>query len=39
MTGNILSAPGGSVSHLEVITERLKRYFAIHLWLFFIELG
>ena len=39
MTGNTLSAPGGSIFHLEAITERLKRYFAFHLWLSFIELG
>lgn len=39
MTGNTFSAPGGSLSHSEVITERLKTYFASHLWLAFIELG
>lgn len=39
MTGNTFSAPGGSLSRSEVITERLKTYFAFHLWLTFIELS
>jgi hypothetical protein len=39
MIGNEISAPGGSLCFTEVITERLKRYFAFYLWLPFIELG
>lgn len=39
MTGNTLGAPGDSFCYSEVITERLKRYFAFHLRLSFIELG
>lgn len=38
-TGNTFSAPGESLSLSEVIIERLKTYFAFHLWLTFIELS